>query len=281
MPELTRLFITSHQVSGRFPPARRISTGLPYPPCTGKSASHCRGVASVIRILRNSFISGILLLAPVAVTLFIINLLIQGIGAPTRQIVFFFVPADPRGRMWLEYGLHLLSFLIVILLITVLGWLSKRLIGRGLLVVFERIVDGVPGVRIVYNTVKQIRDVFVQEEKAVFQQVALIEFPRRGLWAIAFLTGRGKGEIQARTKDDVVNLFVPTTPNPTSGFLVMAPRREIHLLDMSVGDGMKLIISGGAVAPPFNPDSRDPTPIQPSEDSVGTPPPTPDPDRPL
>lgn len=210
-------------------------------------------MSPVFRGIRNAFISGILLLAPVAVTVFVINFLIQSIGGPTRRFVFFFIPADPRERIWIEYGLHFVSFVIVLALITLLGWLSQRLIGRVSITLFEKFVDGVPGVRTVYNTVKQIRDTFVQQEKAVFQRVALVEFPRRGLFVLAFLTGQGKGEVQARTTEDLVNLFVPTTPNPTSGFLIMAPREDVHLLRMSVGDGMKLIISGGAVVPVYNP----------------------------
>lgn len=212
-------------------------------------------MSPVFRGIRNAFISGILLLAPVAVTVFVINFLIQSIGGPTRRFVFFFIPADPRDRVWIEYGLYLLSFIIVLALITLLGWLSQRLIGRALIALFEKIVDGVPGVRTVYNTVKQIRDTFVQQEKAVFQRVALLEFPRRGLFVLAFLTGQGKGEVQARTAENLVNLFVPTTPNPTSGFLIMAPREDVHVLNMTVGDGMKLIISGGAVVPVYNPET--------------------------
>jgi len=108
-------------------------------------------------------------------------------------------------------------------------------------------------VRTVYNTVKQIRDTFVQQKKAVFQKTVLIEYPRKGLWVLGFLTGEGKGEVQLRTAADLLNVFVPTTPNPTSGFLLMVPREEVHELDMSIGDAMKLIISGGAVVPPWQP----------------------------
>jgi uncharacterized membrane protein len=147
--------------------------------------------------------------------------------------------------------LYVLAILIVIVLITLLGWFSQRLIGRALLNFFERIVDNVPLVRNVYNTVKQIRDTFVQQEKAVFQKSVLLEYPRKGVWVLGFLTGEGKGEIQHRTEADLLNVFIPTTPNPTSGFLLMVPRDQVHELDMTIADGMKLIISGGAVVPPW------------------------------
>ncbi|MEX0331689.1 MAG: DUF502 domain-containing protein [Puniceicoccaceae bacterium] len=205
----------------------------------------------MLRNLRNAFVSGLLLLAPVGVTIFVVNFLIQKIGVPTRQVFFFFIPRDQSNNIWVEYALYIAAVLIVVVFITLLGWLSKRLIGRALVNLFERIVDTVPVVRSVYNTVKQIRDTFVQQEKAVFQKAVLLEYPRKGVWVLGFLTGRGKGEIQHRTDADLINIFVPTTPNPTSGFLLMVPREEVVELDMSIPDAMKVIISGGAVVPPW------------------------------
>lgn len=206
----------------------------------------------MIRNLRNAFVSGLLLMAPVGVTAFVINFLIQRIGVPTRAVFFFFIPREKISSIYFEYGLYVAATVIVVVIITVLGWLSQRLIGRALVNTFERLVDNVPLIRNVYNTVKQIRDTFVQQQKAVFQQSVLIEYPRKGVWVLGFLTGRGKGEIAHRTDADLVNIFVPTTPNPTSGFLLMLPREEIQLLDMSIPDAMKLIISGGAVVPPWS-----------------------------
>lgn len=205
----------------------------------------------MLRNLRNAFVSGLLLLAPVGVTLFVVNFLIQRVGAPTRELFFFYIPVNENEKIWIEYGLYVAAFFVVAIFITLLGWLSKRLIGRAILNFLERLIDTVPGIRNVYNTVKQIRDTFVQQEKAVFQKSVLIEYPRKGIWVLGFMTGEGKGEIQHRTDADLLNIFVPTTPNPTSGFLLMLPREEVHDLDMSIADAMKLIISGGAVVPPW------------------------------
>jgi uncharacterized membrane protein len=205
----------------------------------------------MLRNLRNAFVSGLLLLAPVGVTIFVLNFLIQTIGVPTRQFFFFFIPLNRTNQIWLEYGLYVAAVVIVVVFITLLGWLSKRLLGRGLVNLFERLVDSVPVVRSVYNTVKQIRDTFVQQDKAVFQKAVLLEYPRKGIWVLGFQTGRGKGEIQQRTDSELLNVFVPTTPNPTSGFLLMLPHDQVHELDMSIPDAMKLIISGGAVVPPW------------------------------
>jgi len=209
----------------------------------------------MFRSLRNAFVSGLLVLAPVGVTFFVIDLLVQRIGGPTRRMIFFFIPPDRTNFVWLEYGLYIAAVLFVALLITLLGWFSKLLLGRVIVNTFERIVDNVPIVRSVYNTVKQIRDTFIQQEKAVFQKSVLIEYPRRGIWAVGFLTSTGRGEIQHRSGSTLLNVFLPTTPNPTSGFLLMIPSEDVHDLDMSIADAMKLIISGGAVVPPWNPEN--------------------------
>lgn len=207
----------------------------------------------MLRSLRNAFVSGLLLLAPVGITIFVLNFLIQKIGVPTRRMFFFFIPPNQSSFVWIEYSLYVGAVVAVVVMIMVLGWLSQRLIGRALVNTLERIVDNVPLVNSVYNTVKQIRDTFVQQKQAVFQKSVLIEYPRKGVWVLGFLTGQGKGEIQHRTSADLLNVFVPTTPNPTSGFLLMVPRDEVHYLDMTISDAMKLIISGGAVVPQWIP----------------------------
>lgn len=204
----------------------------------------------MLKGLRNSFVSGLLVLAPLVVTIFVIDFLVSQVGAPMRGLLFPFIPPD-TSKIWGEYILYILSTFIVFVLIAVLGWMSKKVIGRMLVQSLERLVQRLPGVSGLYNTVKQIRDTFVQQEKAVFQKTVLIEYPRQGVYAIGFLTGDGKGEVQERTSADLINVFLPTTPNPTSGYLLMVPREQVMLLDMSIADGMKVIISGGALVPPY------------------------------
>lgn len=204
----------------------------------------------MIRPLRKWFFSGLLLLAPIGVTVFVISFLMARVAVPARDLIFPGVRLSELSP-WEYWALNLGSLVIVLALVTLFGWLSQLFIGRYLVTTFERIVDNVPFIRTVYNTVKQIRDTFVQQEKAVFQKSVLVEYPRPGVWVLGFLTGTGKGEPQARTEADLLNIFVPTTPNPTSGFLLMVPRDEVHFLEMSIADGMKLIISGGAVVPPY------------------------------
>lgn len=218
--------------------------------------------------LRRSFFAGLLLLAPVGVTLFVFKLIIDKIGAPLSRVFLEpLLPPEMQTFFWLNTLLSILSLVLAAAIITMLGIFSQLLIGRFFVQVIERIFSAVPGIRTVYNTVKQIVDTFSQQQKAVFQECVLIEFPHKGKWVMGFYTGGGKGEIQRRTEKELMNVFVPTTPNPTSGFLVMVPKEDVVVLDMSIADGMKVIISGGAVtppdhkAPPRDPDDLDPGPV--------------------
>lgn len=209
----------------------------------------------MFRAFRKWFFSGILLVAPIGVTLFVIIFLMDKVAVPARNLMF---PGDRLSELtnYQLWGLNLFALATVLTLLVFLGWLSQLVIGRWIVHTLERIVDNVPVVRTVYNTVKQIRDTFVQQQKAVFQKTVLVEYPRKNVWVLGFLTGTGRGETQAKTEADLVNIFVPTTPNPTSGFLLMVPIGEVKFLEMSVSDGMKLIISGGAVVPKYPPDKK-------------------------
>lgn len=199
--------------------------------------------------LRNAFISGLLLLAPVVVTVFVIQTIVNWLGGPTSGIFFFWVSGDMADQQVWSVALDILSTLYVILLITVIGYISRLFIGRMLVNWAERLITSIPFAKTVYNTVKQIVQTFSEQQRAIFQEVVLVEWPQKGNFVIAFLTGEGKGEVQHRTSREIVNCFIPTTPNPTSGYLIMIPRENVRTLDMTVAEGMKLIVSGGAVVP--------------------------------
>ena len=206
-----------------------------------------------LKTVRNAFISGLLMLAPVGVTIFVINFLINTLGGPTSRIFFFFIDESTlEQKPLLNVGLVITSAFIVVVLITLFGWFTSIIIGKFFMGWVERTVSSVPLVRSVYMTVKQIVDTFAKSNKAVFRKTVLIEYPRKGIYVIGFVTGECTGEIQAKTSETLVNVFLPTTPNPTSGFLLLVPKDDVIELEMSVSDGMKAIISGGAVMPPEN-----------------------------
>lgn len=200
---------------------------------------------------RNAFITGLLLLAPLVVTLWALSKIIELVGGTFRPLFFVFLPEFLRDRPSLNIVWDIVATIIVLLLVTGLGYISRHVFGKYLLSVGERIMLSIPGVNAVYKTVKQIVDTFGTQQRNLFSKVVLIEFPRKGSWVIGFLTSRARGEAQAKTNAEVWTVFVPTTPNPTSGFLVFVPTSEIIELEMSVGEGMKLIISGGGVVPPW------------------------------
>lgn len=200
---------------------------------------------------RNALLTGLVLLAPLVVTLWAFNKIIDVVGGSARPLFFVFLPDFLRDRPSLTSVWDILATGIVILLVALLGYVSRYVFGKYLFSVGERIVQGIPGVNAVYNTVKQIVDTFGSQKRNLFSKVVLIEFPRKEAWVIGFLTSKTRGEAQAKTEKEVWTVFVPTTPNPTSGFLILVPIRDIVELDMSVSDGMKLIISGGGVVPPW------------------------------
>ena len=205
----------------------------------------------MLRSVRTAFITGLLILLPLGVTVFIIGIVLDRIGNPASELFFNFIDQNIRELPTVEIPLQLLSLLIVFLIITALGYFSRIFIGQLFLRFFERILTRLPLISQVYNTVKQLVDTFSQQKKAVFQEVVMIEYPRKGIYAIGFLTNQAKGEAQSLTGENLVNVFVPTTPNPTSGFLLMLPHEDVIPMQMSVADGMKTIISGGAVTPTF------------------------------
>ncbi len=207
----------------------------------------------MIKKLGNLFLTGLLMSLPLAITVFLMLFLIRNIGTPVSEFVLVPIFEQLDKTLPTEgisgIAVDFLSMIIVVIIITLLGLLSQFIGTRLLLNVSEKVINKIPFVGLVYRTVKQIVDTFSKQNKAVFQKVVLIEFPRTGVFSVGFLTSDTNGEIASKSDKEMVNIFVPTTPNPTSGFLMAVPKKDIIFLDMSVGDAMKLIISGGAVIP--------------------------------
>lgn len=210
-----------------------------------------------IASLRNAFFTGLLLLAPLAVTIWAFRVIIEFVGGRFRPIYNYVLPESISGLTFLW---DIAATLLVVVLITLFGYVSRLFLGRYLLGVLDRFLQSVPGLNAVYNTVKQVIDTFGTQNRQMFSKVVLVQFPRAGSYAIGFLTNKARGEPQEKTQEEVWTVFVPTTPNPTSGFLVMLPKRDIVELEMSVGDGMKMVISGGAVTPPSSGGTNPPLP---------------------
>jgi uncharacterized membrane protein len=196
---------------------------------------------------RNAFISGALLLAPLAVTLWAFSAIIKVVGGTFRPLYGNYIP---QSLQRLPFFWDLLATLLVFLLVTALGFLSNYVLGKYFFGVGERLIQRIPGLGSLYNSVRQIVATFGAQKRNLFTKVVMLEFPRKGLWVIGFLTSKAQGEPHVLTGAEHWTVFVPTTPNPTSGFLIIVPRDELIELEMSVGDGMKMIFSGGTVIPP-------------------------------
>jgi uncharacterized membrane protein len=199
--------------------------------------------------LRNAFFAGLLLLAPLVVTVWAFRKIIDMVGGTFRPFFFFFLPDALRERPSLSLVWDILATLVVMVLVTLFGYVSRYFLGKYFLGAAERAIQSIPGINSVYNTVKQIVETFGGKNRNIFSKVVLVEFPRKGSHAIGFLTNKTQGEAQSRLSTELWTVFIPTSPNPTSGFLLLLPRDEIIELEMSVGDGMKMVISGGAVMP--------------------------------
>ena len=197
---------------------------------------------------RNAFFAGAFLLAPLIFTVWAFSKFIDVVGGTFRPLYESHLP-ESLQRIPLLWDLA--ATLAVLLFVTLLGYLSQYVFGKFFLSIIERSIQRIPAIGAVYNSVKQIVATFGTQNRNLFSKVVLVEFPRPGMWVIGFLTSKTQGEAQLRTTADVWTVFVPTTPNPTSGFLVMLPAASIVELEMSVADGMKMIISGGAVVPPW------------------------------
>lgn len=199
--------------------------------------------------LRNAFFSGVILVAPLCLTVWVFAWIVGFVGGTFKPLFLVFIPDSLRGKPSLESVWEILATLIVVALVTLLGYVSRYVFGKFFFSMGDRFMQSIPGVSAVYNTVRQIVNTFSSQSRHMFNKVVLVEFPRRGCWTIGFLTNTVQGEAQEKSGAEAWTVFVPTTPNPTSGFLLMLPRTEIVELEMAVGDGMKMIISGGAVVP--------------------------------
>lgn len=219
----------------------------------------------MLQTLRNNFLAGLFVLLPLAVTIIVVQFLLQKIGGGPSVLLYehlltryeLFGASDAvtfeaylANHPIIGNVLNLVATLVILLIITCVGILSRYFIGKFFVNLADRVLGSVPLINTVYNTAKQIVQTFSSQKRAVFQKVVLVQFPRAGTYAMGFLTGKADGEIPARADaGTLTNVFIPTTPNPTSGFLLMIPSKEVIELDMTVGEGMKLIISGGAVIP--------------------------------
>ncbi len=193
--------------------------------------------------LRAYFLAGILVTAPISITFYIAWLFIDFVD---RQVTPW-IPTAWNPKQW---GVPGMGLLLVVVALTVVGALTAGILGRLWIRFSEAIMQRMPVLRGIYSAVKQIFETMLSQKSQAFREVAVIEYPRRGMWSLAFISGSAAPQVNRCAGEEMISVFVPTTPNPTSGFLLFLPRAEVHVLDMTVDEGFKLLISCGIVAPP-------------------------------
>ena len=196
-----------------------------------------RKTASLLARIRNYFITGIVVLVPIGITLYLTKFIIS--------ISSNLIPHDLNPNNYLPFAIPGLEILLSFFIITLVGGLSLSFIGKKILQVVNDLFKRIPILRTIYSAIGQMTETLAPKRKNNKKSVVLIEYPRKGSWAVGFATKDNQGEISEKINSDLVNVFVPTTPNPTSGFLLMFPKKEIIYLDMTFEEASKFIVSAG------------------------------------
>ena len=196
---------------------------------------------SILSKLRNYFITGIVVLIPIGITLYLTLFIIK--------LSSKILPQEINPNHYLPFSIPGLEIIISLIMITLIGWLSLSFLGRRLLKFINDIFKRIPFLKTIYSAIGQMTQTFANTNKGNSQSVVLVEYPRKGSWAVGFATQDNKGEIKSKTNKNLVNVFVPTTPNPTSGFLLMFEKSEIIYLNMTFEEASKFIVSAGTANP--------------------------------
>jgi uncharacterized membrane protein len=198
---------------------------------------------------RRYFVAGLLVWIPLGVTIFILRVLI---GLMDNSLLL--IPQKYRPEEWLGVAVPGLGIILTLMVVLITGLLAANFVGRSLVGFWESMLNRIPIVRTVYSGAKNFAEIVFSDSNESFKKVLLIEYPRKGIYSLAFQTATNLGEVQGRTGEDVVCTFVPTTPNPTSGFIIIVPKKDIIELDMEIDEAFKMIVSLGVVVPTWKRD---------------------------
>ena len=221
---------------------------------------HPVGRPGLLARLRAYFLTGVIVTAPFGITFLLVWQFISFLDTQVEGLI----PARYNPEHYLPFSLPGLGLLLMMAFLTLVGMLAAGITGRALVRLGEHLLSRMPVVRSVYATLKQIFETVLAQSSRSFREVVLVEYPRQGIGAIGFVTGPTRGEIQDCSDEELVNVFLPTTPNPTSGFLLFVPKKDLIHLDMTIEEGIKMVISGGIVAP-----TREDEPLEPPDPAAG------------
>jgi uncharacterized membrane protein len=195
-------------------------------------------------VFRRYFVTGLLIWVPLAITIWVLNLIVG-----TMDQTLLLLPERWRTEGFLGFHIPGLGVILTLVVVLVTGLLARNFIGQHLVGFWERLLGRIPIVRSIYSSVKQVSDTLLSDSGQAFRKALLVQYPREGSWTVAFQTGSAAKEVKALVGEELVAVFIPTTPNPTSGFFLMMKASETRELDMSVDEALKYIVSMGVVAP--------------------------------
>ena len=201
---------------------------------------------SIAGRLRNYLLAGILVTAPLGITVYLVWIFLQFMDNTVKELL----PTEYNPDLYMPFSVPGFGLLISIIFFIIVGWFARNFMGRMVINVYEYVMNRVPIIRNIYGAIKQIAETIMASQSQAFREVVMLEYPRKGVWSIGFVTNTTEGEVQRVTKEKMINVFVPTTPNPTSGYLLFVPKKELHYLTMSVEEGVKLVVSAGIITPP-------------------------------
>jgi uncharacterized membrane protein len=209
-----------------------------------------------MKSLRRYIVAGILVWLPIGVTVFLLRVLV---GMLDRSLLL--IPQQYRPEELIGFAIPGLGLLLTLLILLVTGVLAANIVGRSMVGLWESLLERIPVVRSVYSAAKNFTEIVFSDSSQSFKKVLLIEYPRKGLYSLAFQTSSNLGEVQKRTGEDVICVFVPTTPNPTSGLILIVPLKDVIELDMEIDEALKMIISLGVVVPTWREDQTAELPL--------------------
>ncbi len=196
------------------------------------------------------FITGLLVVVPLYITVYVLAFIVR-----LMDRVFNILPPILRPETYLPFRIPGLGIILTVIAITIVGILAQNFVGRWLVSLGDKFFEKIPFLGIIYNATKQFMETFFKKGHQGFERVVIFEFSRKGIYSMGFVTGETKGELKGKTEGDTISIFLPTTPNPTSGYYIMVPRKDIIDLDMHVEDAFKVIMTGGIVVPEHFEDS--------------------------
>lgn len=195
--------------------------------------------------LRRYLLTGIVVTAPISITVYLTYIFLTFIDKNVARII----PNGWHQDYDIISAIPGLGLIVALGFFIVIGWFATNFLGRFIIRLYEYILDRMPVIRTVYGAIKQIFETIMASQSSAFREAVMLEYPRKGVWSIGFVTGTTQGEVQDATAQETINVFVPTTPNPTSGYLLFVPKKELKYLDMTVEEAVKLVVSAGIITP--------------------------------